>query len=315
MKLDFYRKQFTDLGAGKDPQKIKYLCNYISTDANICAILATWNADLANFDVHAWTELTVKASSFFNDIKGPATEQAYNGALYYLLKHVSSVDKGEYLILLGTMFSAQSNGVVTENINLFVREFVLTFIDSISIELTFTQSIMYTLKRYSHKVALFDKLSLYDAYSANTAKGEAIYDKHFRSWMFDNGYDIISQSTTESGKADALGDLATGVRLAGEIKLHKKEGNVPYLAKGLSQAHRYAVDHNLNAAYLLIFNITESILIVEDLDPDVPITTINGVKLYVIIVDATKRSSASTEGSMSIQKINSDKLLKEVKLL
>jgi len=119
--------------------------------------------------------------------------------------------------------------------------------------------VLYLLERYVRRVEWFEQDRLWTAYEADTAHGEAIYDKDLRRFLFDQGIDYpFSQPRSASGEADVVASLDEDDPLVCEMKLYDGEKySKAYLAKGVHQAVGYARDYGKSSGYLVIVNLSK----------------------------------------------------------
>src|SRR5690606_25291883 len=101
--------------------------------------------------------------------------------------------------------------------------------------------------------------------------------------------------------------LETDDPLACEVKLFDGEKyGVPYLAKGVQQAMRYADDYGHTAAHLVVFNLSERPIELPTDDPDAgwpPRMTIAGMTIFLVLVQAAPRPTASKAGAAEPVKV------------
>lgn len=111
----------------------------------------------------------------------------------------------------------------------------------------------------------------------------------------------MSQPASPSGKVDMLADVDSDDPLSCEVKLFDGDSyGVSYLAKGFQQAHRYAEDYGHTAAHLVVFNLTARQLELPSDDTDVgwpPRLNLAGVTVFIVVVQAAPRQSASRSGA------------------
>ena len=177
--------------------------------------------------------------------------------------------------------------------------------------------ILYVLERYTRAVRWFDQAGLYEAYQSDTRRGEKLYDRHLRRFLFEQGIDNpFSQPESPTGKADIVtAGRDGGLDLVCEVKLFDGDNkDVAYLAQGVHQAFQYAQDHGRATAYLVIFNLTDQTLRLPDDDgidwP--PRLQVGNVTVYLVTVQAMPLGSASKQGKAKPRHITREQLVAEI---
>jgi hypothetical protein len=176
--------------------------------------------------------------------------------------------------------------------------------------------VLYLLERYARRVAWFEQKRLYDAYQADTQRGESIYDADLRGFLFAQGVDYpYSQPAGPSGKADIVAGLEGDDPLACELKLFDGGSyGASYLAKGLGQAIRYAQDYGKTEAQLVIVNLTDQSIelpndgAVTDWPPRLQLAN---VTVFLIVVQGKPRPAASAGGRPKPVRLTRDQLIAE----
>jgi len=212
----------------------------------------------------------------------------------------------------GNSFSSESN------INAILRDVteqaIEPFVEYLHEKLGTESEILYLLERFKRRVEAFDQDELYAAYVKDTARGENIYDRHLRKFLFDQGVDYpFSQPQSASGKADVVSDVHTDDPLVCEVKLYDaSQYGVPYVAKGLSQAVSYAHDYGKTVAHLVVFDLSDKGIQVptdEDVRSWPPRLHVNGVTVYIVIVKAKPLPPASERKKAAPRVVRRDELV------
>lgn len=168
-------------------------------------------------------------------------------------------------------------------------------IDNVAAE----SSVLFTLDRFVRSIEWFTREELFADYEADTGKGEAVYDKALRQFLFNEGINMpYSQVKSPSGVADVLTDLEREDPLVCEVKL--LVGDKRPLGTGLNQAVMYAADHGKTTAYLVIVNLTDRNLELptDGDEKQAPrYVDVGGIRVYLIPVRALPPpTSASKAG-------------------
>lgn len=171
-------------------------------------------------------------------------------------------------------------------------------------------SILGILDRYKRRSEWFHQADLHARYEADTTRGEAVLDAHLREYLVDQGIAYpFSQPASPSGEVDivALGNEP----LAIEVKLFLPSAGKDraYIRKGFAQAHRYATDYGLPSAYLVVFNLSESALVVTGEKDRTwpPSISVGQQTVFVVTIDVNpNRPKASRDRRLARVEIDAE---------
>jgi hypothetical protein len=157
------------------------------------------------------------------------------------------------------------------------------------------------LERYVRQTEWFDLGKLHADFERDTQRGEDVYDRHLREFLFREGFNMpYSQQRSPSGLSDVLTDLESDDALVCELKVYDGiNRDIAHVAGGVTQGRQYALDHQKHAAHLVIINLTTRPLdLPHDGDENAkpPFLDLPGVRVYLIQVRALPRESASRQG-------------------
>jgi len=177
-----------------------------------------------------------------------------------------------------------------------------------------TSDVLYLLERYVRRVEWFEQDRLWAAYDADTAHGEATYDKDLRRFLFEQGIDFpFSQPKSASGETDVVANLDEDDPLVCEMKLYDGEKySKAYVAKGVHQAVSYARDYGKTSAYLVIVNLSKRHLKLPsdgEANEWPPRIDVGGVTVFLVQVRALPQPSASNRGKAEVVSVSKDDLL------
>ncbi len=214
-----------------------------------------------------------------------------------MLRHISESDQQITQFLF--VFSSESKYDLMARD--FVEQVVRPLFDYLDESLGNVSSVLYALGRYIRQVEWFDQKSLYGEFTANTRKGEEVYDRHLREFLFREGLNMpYSQMQSPSGRSDVLSNLEGDDPLVCELKVYDGDNrDVAHLAAGVTQAMHYASDHGKSAAYLVIVNLATRPLQLPNDGPDVTYPgylDLPGARVYFVQVRGLPRESASKQG-------------------
>lgn len=173
-------------------------------------------------------------------------------------------------------------------------------------------SALYLLDRFARKVEWFTREDLYKAYQENTARGEDVYDRALREFLFSEGVNMpYSQTKSASGVSDILTDLESEETMLCEVKLFIDDKRP--IASGLHQSVLYAQDHGKTTAYLVIMNLSGRPIHLPtdgDAKQNPPYLEVSGVRVYLIPIRALPPArSASKAGKADPVTFTRDHLL------
>lgn len=227
------------------------------------ALLRAWLAKqpqlVALVEEAATIEPELDVSSWMNSFHGfgfswPSKTEAGRATLAWaIINAVADDPQGQQGVLKFGHGLSSSN-----NLNDAARELVeriyQPFFDYLIDHVAAGSSVLYTLDRFVRYVEWFIRGELYNAYEADTANGEMVYDQALRRFLFREGINMpYSQARSASGLSDVLTDLDSEDPLVCEVKLFT--GDKRGIAGGVHQAVLYAQDYGKHSAYLMIMNL------------------------------------------------------------
>lgn len=244
----------------------------------------------------------------------PETEEARAKIVLCALGDIAFTEGVDFRQLIRPLTS-ESN--YNDSIRSFCGQWVEPVVEYLQERLGAESDMLYLLERYRRRLAWFERDQLFQLYQAHTSTGEAIYDRDLRRFLFEQGVDYpFSQPEAPSGKADVIALVESDDPLTCEVKLYDGDRyRTPYLAKGVGQAVRYAEDYGKTVAHLVIFNLTNHVLQLPSDDPEAgwpPRIDIAGVTVFLIVVQAAPRLSASKSGKPKELVIQRSDLVAEI---
>jgi hypothetical protein len=286
--------------------EVTYLRDFVQRSPALKAITDRIAADLPEVEADEW--ITTKFS--FHEYSWPDAE---SGRAKVAWRLINRWVEGENPMNQSDAFSYQTN------FNAILRDMtekvIEPFVEYLQEQLGSASEVLYMLERFTRRLEAFDQDELYAKYELDTKRGEALYDRYLRRFLFDQGIDYpFSQPKSASGEADVVSGLESDDPLVCEVKLYDpdKSYGVPYVAKGFQQAVSYAHDYGKNVAYLVIFNLADHGLQLptdEETKPWPPRLHVEGVTVYMVVVHAKPRPSASKRGKSSPRVVRRDELV------
>ena len=217
--------------------------------------------------------------------------------MWDVLRHISASTMPIHQFL----FTFSDGRTINEQARDFVEQVVQPLIDYLSEKIGDGSSVLYTLERYVLQTEWFDRDRLHIEFLENPQRGEGVYDRHLREFLFREGFNMpYSQQRSPSGQSDVTSNLESDDALVCELKVYDGANrDVGHLATGVTQALQYATDYQKHAAYLVIINLTERPLVLPSDGPETakpPYLDVPNVRVYLIHVRGLPRESASKQG-------------------
>lgn len=273
------------------PREVQYFIEFVQTTPALRSLVEVIERSLPDLDPAAWVQQHFGHRGY----DWPDSEIGRAKVVWHLLRRWSGSEDPKNLAVL--LSSERNFNAALRDLTQAVVE---PFVEYLQEQLGGESDVLYLLERYKRRVEWFEQERLHEAFQADTARGEAHYDRDLRRFLFEQGIDYsFSQPASPSGKADVVSGLEGDDPLVCEVKIFDGESRgVPYLSRGLNQAVRYAHDYGKPTAYLVIFNMTERSL---ELSSDgareqwPPRLELAGVTVFLVPVQARPLPSASRE--------------------
>ena len=198
-------------------------------------------------------------------------------------------------------FSLARGGNIHEQAHDFVERIIGPLIEFLEQQVGAESSVLYALERYVRRVEWFDREELHGRYCKDSRRGEEVYDKDLRRFLFSEGINMpFSQARSASGLSDVLSDLDTDDPLVCELKIFDGDARGKrHLASGVNQVVQYAQDYGKTAAYLVIINLSGRVLELPSIGASnawPPHVKTAGVRVHLIAVRALPTATASKQG-------------------
>lgn len=289
---------------------VRFTLDWFDSVPALKSIVDSLRRSNPDFDPVEWWEEVSRRRA----IPKPPTEEARAKVVLHGLHEIAYVDGVDFTQMFHALTS-KSN--YDEMIRDFCSQWVEPVIEQLHARLGAESDVLYLLERYRRGTAWFNQGALYERYLADTARGEAMYEKDLRRFLFEQGIDYpFSQPESPSGKADVIAQVDSDDPLACEVKLYDGDAyGVSYLAKGLGQARRYAEDYGKAAGYLAIFNLSDHSLDLPSDDPEAgwpPRISVGGITVFLVLVQAKPMEVASKAGRAKTVKVSRQKLVQEL---
>ncbi len=275
---------------------VRYFLAWTEEQTALNAMLFRIERAEPELDPDQW--FTLIGDGGWSSVVWPETETGRARVVLRILRRLAKGELNASSVI--HVFSAARN--LNDGVRDFASQAVEPLIEYLQERLAAESDMLYLLERYRRRVLWFEQDRLYEDYKSDTRRGEAMYDRDLRRFLFDQGVDYpYSQPTGPSGKVDIVAEVDSDDPLTCEVKLFDNaQYGVSYLAKGLQQAVRYAEDYGKTEAHLVVFNLSERGLEWPNDEPEAgwpPRLDVSGVTVFLIAVHARPLPSASTGGA------------------
>ena len=240
--------------------ELMYLLQFLNDNRYTKCLLT--EIDLStSVDFHEWRKNTYSTG----DVRFPNTEEGRAKVCYGILTEWANTDDDGVWITWMQLFSSEIS--LDAKLRDFTESVVDPFVNFLHDKIDDIGNVLYLIERFKLQVEWFRRNELYCRYKANTSAGEANLDLSLRAGLFDGGIDFpFSQPLSPSGKADIVALLDSDDPMVLEVKVFdpnsgKGKSN---LGQGFQQITRYAQDYNQSVGYLVIFNCSESQLVISN---------------------------------------------------
>ena len=285
--------------------EVALVTNWISQQSALHAILAEAERAERGLNFEQW-EMRMHVPH--SGLNWPSRTEAGRASLVWQLMQQVARDSpppfghiGGLVQTYASAFALASGGNIHDKAHQFVERIIGPLIDFLEQHVGAESSVLYVLERYVRRVEWFDRDELHGRYCKDTRKGEGVYDKDLRRFLFSEGINMpFSQARSASGLSDVLSELDTEDPLVCELKVFDGDPREKrHLAIGVNQAVQYAQDYGKTAAYLVIINLSGRALeLPSDGASDAwpPHVEMAGVRVHLIAVRALPTATASKQG-------------------
>jgi hypothetical protein len=300
-------------GSRQYKTQLRYVHEILENTQRFRSILGLLKASTTAFEADAWMQTKVlDAKPTCHE--WPPTEAEKLRLLLRMIEVCATHDKCEPTSV-GRTFTYEKS--MDRWAQAFTEHVVDPLVGYLVSRLSTESELLHQLERMRRQVEWFEQQELYDQFTSNTSKGEKAYDDRVREFLFAEGIDYpFSQPASVSGRADVVAGLDGDDPLVCEIKLYDGDDyGIAYIKKGVTQAVRYARDYGKSAAYLVVFNLSdERLQVPSDSEPDEePVRLqIEGVTVFVIVVQAKPVPSASRDFRRHVREVKREHLLPNV---
>jgi hypothetical protein len=239
------------------------------------------------------------------------TEEGKATLIWTLMKYLAKdeIDPHDWRMMLATF------GKWSEAPREMSERLLAPLFDFLTERIGEDSNVLYILERYVRRVEWFERDALFAEYSKQTRRGEEVYDRDLRKFLFSEGINMpFSQAKSASGLSDVLTDLDSEDPLVCEVKLFDaNDHGKREIAAGLNQVTHYADDFGKTSAYLVVINLSGRALeLPTDGEPNAwpRYMDLGNVRTYLIPVRAVPpKASASKLGKATPVAFSRDDLI------
>lgn len=192
--------------------------------------------------------------------------------------------------------------------DLFLEPFVFFFLNQTDRSVFF----LGLLKRYKQRAEWFNKVEL-SSLVQQSQIAEKLLKEDLCMYLYDEGAELYIEPSSQSGEIDVIAvDNSSEQKALIEAKIF--DGNSrskSYMIKGYHQTDAYLKDHVQNKGYLIIYNLSSTLLSINA-NPGVtfPYVIRDNRLIYFVVVDIYQHDKpASVRGARDIIEIKEQDLL------
>lgn len=285
---------------------VRYFLEWAESTPVVAGLLGAIRRSEPSLDPQQWRSADVTHT----EVRWPRTELGRSKVVLWMLEQAAVSPEHGWQVAMAFSHENHFDGALRD----FNDVVVEPFIDYLDERLAAETDLLYLFERYKRRVLWFEQERLWELYSTDTSRGESIYDRDLRLFLFEQGVDFpFSQVRSPSGQADITLIDESEQPLPLEVKLFDGDSyGRTYLAKGVGQAFRYAEDYDQPEGYLVVFNLSSRTIEMPSDDPDVgwpPRIHIENRVIFIIVIQAAPRASASTAGKQLVYRVSRSDLV------
>lgn len=235
------------------------------------------------------------------------------GISYLVIKKcVESGSREDVEVQIGAGYGYR--GSTDEAADFFKGYFIEPLYEYIDEQLDDQRAMLSLLRRYKHKCEWFQRQRLYEMWDADRGRGEKTLALHLYEYLHDQGIDFHIEPASASGEVDIISAQKSDDPLLADAKIFNPAGGQDkgYLAKGVGQIYRYAVDYNDPFGYLVIYKTCpdDLALTLTNQSAATPFLVHNNKTIFLLVVDIYPHDkSASRRGRLKPIEITEDDLI------
>ena len=288
--------RISSVGFRRYADECRYLLEFLRSEPYIQSTLAVLeNSQSVDFFTWAFEFHSISNPSFPPTVEGRA--KVCHGLLQLCVSH----DTIDSYLHWGHSLGRRDN--IDDYLSDFTEAVIEPLIEYLCERIDDGSNMLFLLEHFKNDCQWFRQEELYSLYIENSRTGEEKLLRELQRSLFAGGVEFpFSQPGSPSGKVDTIAGLRTRDPLVLEAKIFdpamdKRMRNV---RQGFHQVVRYAQDYNESIGYLVIFNCSDSeLLIVPEAgsEPQNPTRVEYGGKnFFVVTVNVNpQRQTASKE--------------------
>jgi hypothetical protein len=279
---------------------LRLVRDFLQGDALLKALVEEARRSEPELDSDKWVQSLNGAGGFGGGIDWPhRTEGGQVALIYRLIEQLADGELAEQ-----TLWSMGASNNINDSLRSSTEMLIAPLFDYLVERVGNQSSVLHALERYTRAVEWFDRDTLVQDYEKDPSRGETIFDRHLRRFLFNEGIDMpFSQAASPSGESDVLAQLHSEDPLVCELKLFDAQGRGKrHVATGVHQALLYAQDYGKSEAFLVVVNLSGRALEILGDGNGLswpPYVDIGGVRTYIVVVRARRLASASKSGPPS----------------
>nr|WP_319510192.1 hypothetical protein [uncultured Draconibacterium sp.] len=239
-------------------------------------------------------------------------------AAYFVIKKCIQDDNDRIEFSIGSMiFGRHDNENALSNFHENIVEPFYEFIDE---KIDDEKLLLSLLIRYKRRTEWFNREILYSKWKEETTKGEKILALDLYSFLFDQGIEFSIEPASISGEADLVSIQTDEEPLIADAKIFNpdKSKNKSYIINGINQLYTYTLDYNETFGYLLVYNTSQTDLLLnfQRNEQSIPCISINNKTIFVLMIDIyPHEQSASKRGKLKAIELNENEIIEKINLM
>jgi len=243
----------------------------------------------------------------------PETEFESVGIGYWLIKKCVESGDGDIEIRVGHQY--RSGTKHNDAIELFRSYFVEPLYEYVDEQLDEQRAMLALLHRYKQKCEWFQRGQLFEAWEADTSRGEKTLAIHLYEYLHDQGIDFHIEPSSASGEVDLISAQESTEPLLADAKIFNpsKGCGKDYLSTAVKQIYTYAVDYNESFGYLVVYKTcpVDLRLALTNQAAATPFLIHNNKTIFLLVVDIFPHEKpASKRGPLKPVEITEEDLVR-----
>lgn len=182
------------------------------------------------------------------------------------------------------------------SISLFFSLFLVPVLEYIKDNLDESVLVLDALNKFKQKSEWFEREVMLSVYTTDTKRGEKKLKKFLYEYLFHQGITFYIEPTSPTGEIDFLLQQSGERKIGCEAKVYNGRNKTNLIHGIEEQLPSYLQDHALTTGYMVIFNVTNSKLLINlDIEQGLNYLDIGSKRIYIVVVDISEVIPASKQ--------------------